>query len=666
MSCNPGEGYTLVIAEKAKSAKKIAEALSDNYKTCTKFGVKYWVLNYKGERYVVAPAAGHLFGLDGPPGFPVFETYWKPLWQIDKASYYTKKYVMALEYLASKASKFINACDYDIEGSVIGYTIIKYIGKTTKYYRAKFSSLTKQELVKAFNNLMPPDYEMTNAGLARHEVDWLWGINVSRALMRALELATGKRMILSAGRVQSPLLQHVVDSALRRLTFVPLLKFKIRLKIRFGGQTVKATLEREFENLDEAKDYASSLKGLQIVVVSVKDEEVAIERPPPFNLGDLQAEAGRILRLSPYRTERLAENLYLDGLISYPRTNSQKLPRGLEIREILHSLSNVFGKLVELTNKLNRGNPVPREGEKDDPAHPAIYPTGEKPKGIKGAEFKLYELIVRRFLASVSSDARVLSRSVRLSIPRTGDVIVLNFKKVVFKGWLLIYPYVSVQETKEFLEVKEGDRGIIEEARVELVMSKPPEVYSRIGLLRWMEEVEIGTEATRGRIIETLFTRGYVKLSGGKVMHTPLGFAVSKVLKGYFGHLTSVELTRKLERDLEEIRKGKRTVSEVRSETLEILKGLISVYEKNKESIGRLLAEFLGLNARKKCKLCDLPEYKDGLCEIHYIAKRNLEDALKVWEERGMKREKAISILLKSKSVGKYVKDLMRVMPTDR
>jgi len=79
-----------------------------------------------------------------------------------------------------------------------------------------------------------------------------------------------------------------------------------------------------------------------------------------------------------------------------------------------------------------------------------------------------------------------------------------------------------------------------------------------------------------------------------------------------------------------------------------------------------LLAEFLGLNARKKCKLCDLPEYKDGLCEIHYTAKRNLEDALKVWEERGMKREKAISILLKSKSVGKYVKDLMRVMPADR
>ncbi|MGC9105647.1 MAG: DNA topoisomerase I [Thermoprotei archaeon] len=664
MSCEPSRGYTLVIAEKPKSAKKIAEALAKTFRECKKNGVRYWVFTKEGQTYVVASAAGHLFGLDGPSGFPVFEAEWKPLWEIDKKSYYTRKYFEVLKSLAGKASKFVNACDYDVEGSVIGYMIIKYLGGTSNYLRAKFSSLTKQELESSFRNLRGPDYEMVNAGIARHKVDWLWGINVSRALMASLESVTKRRLILSAGRVQSPLLQEVVDSAFKRLAFVPLPKFRIELVITIAGQEIKASLDREFENLNDVNRVKETLVGSKVRVVEVNDEESVIPRPTPFNLGDLQEEAGRVLKLSPYRTERIAESLYLDGLISYPRTNSQKLPKGLNVHGILEGLRSTFSGLVDLTYKLNKGNPIPREGEKEDPAHPAIYPTGEKPRGLSKVEYRLFELVVRRFLATVSVDAKALTRIVTLKA-ETGDKIELRFRKVTFKGWLLIYPYRSVDETDKFLEVRKGDEGLIKKAEVKIVLSKPPELYSRVGLLRWMESAEIGTEATRGRIIETLFERKYVKVNGGKVWPTPLGIAVSKVLKEYFGHLTSVELTRKLEKDLDDIRRGKRTVTEVERETIDLLKELFDEYNKYKLKVGETLASYLNFTATKKCKLCELPEYSSGLCELHHTAKLNLEKALELWEERGIERKKALSILLRSKSVGKYVKDLMRVMPTD-
>ncbi|MEM4139474.1 MAG: DNA topoisomerase, partial [Sulfolobaceae archaeon] len=242
--CNLNFPYVLIIAEKPKAAKKIAEALSENPKVCVKNKVSFWVFTINNTKYVVAPTVGHLFTLSGNGGFPVFEAEWKPIWVEDKKANFAKKYYTLLSELSRKAELFINACDYDIEGSVIGYLIILFFGDIKKAKRMKFSSLTKYEILNSFKNLSELDYNMINAGLLRHKVDWLWGINVSRALMKAIYDVVGKKVVLSAGRVQSPTLINIVNKENERLLFTPEPKFKLLLTIEFKNKLIKIYLSK--------------------------------------------------------------------------------------------------------------------------------------------------------------------------------------------------------------------------------------------------------------------------------------------------------------------------------------------------------------------------------------------------------------------------------------
>ncbi|MFN3268598.1 MAG: DNA topoisomerase, partial [Zestosphaera sp.] len=199
-------GYVLVIAEKPKAADKIAVALNLSTRKVVD-GVRVWKGFFNGRRFLVAPAVGHLFSLDTEErDFPVFTYRWVPRWLVEKKSRYARKYYEVLKKLARGASEYVNACDYDIEGSVIGYLIIKNFGDLSRSRRAKFSSLTREELVNAFKNLQPLDVRMVEAGLCRHEIDWIWGINVSRALMSYYKKVFGNFKVLSAGRVQTPTL----------------------------------------------------------------------------------------------------------------------------------------------------------------------------------------------------------------------------------------------------------------------------------------------------------------------------------------------------------------------------------------------------------------------------------------------------------------------------
>ncbi|BAB66257.1 DNA topoisomerase I [Sulfurisphaera tokodaii] len=663
MNCYP-KNYILVIAEKSKAAKKIAEALSDKPTTCKKYSVSYWVVNYKGKVNVVAPAAGHLFNLYGDSSFPIFSMDWKPLWEIDDSAKYTKKYYNLLKDLSKYAIEYINACDYDIEGSVIGYMIIKHFGDLKKAKRMKFSALTKQDIQKAYSNLSPLDYNMINAGIARHKVDWIWGINVSRALMLAVSSVTKKRVTLSAGRVQSPTLIHVVENEIARELYIPLPVYRVRVKIKIGNETFSLSLNRTFEYKEEAQEFANKIKKSRAVVDEVRIEEKPLTRPSPFNLGDLQAEAGRILGYSPYYVERLAEELYLDGLISYPRTNSQKIPPSVDIKSIVNGLEANFKNLVGLVRNITKGEYIVRQGSKDDPAHPAIYPTGNRiteKLGIK--QYKLFELITRRFLASISRDAIMITQKI---IIRFKDVDIsdeITRQKIKFKGWLLLYPYHSVKD-EELLDVKEGEEVKIESVSVKMDLAKPDvKRYNKVQLLKWMETSNLGTEATRGKIIETLFNRKYLSQKRGTIYPTSLGIVIVEVLKDYFKDLTSIELTSKMEEKLNEILDGKETVEGVVAETINTLRIYLDNYNKYKDQIGIKLAKILGLMKYKKCKFCDLEAEYDNLCKYHYNAYMKLKETLKVWKERTKLEDKDIlKKIYSSKTTGKYIKDMISEM----
>ncbi len=661
--------YVLVIAEKPKAAAKIANALGLRGKGKIS-GIPYWYGLFNGEYYVVIPTAGHLFSLKtSEHGYPVFNYYWVPRWEVERGSSFLKKFYTAISKLSRGAYKFVNACDYDIEGSVIGYLIIKNFGDPSRALRAKFSSLTRDELRRAFLRLRPLDWEMIEAGLCRHELDWIWGINVSRAVTDvARKLGNYGKKALSAGRVQSPTLVEAYRRCIERNTFVPLISFTLSVSVIIDGKEFK--LEPMYEpipNVETAKALAKELKSLGYLRV-VKAESITkkLSPPPPFNLPDLQVEASRVLGLSPAETLRIAEDLYLDGLISYPRTNSQKLPLTLDNRRILMSLASI-SEYRELINELLKKPYLrPREGSKEDPAHPAIYPTGTIPRKLDAKHRKLYDLIVRRYLSSFYNEALVSIRKYefcykRLRYSLSGQVIIRS-------EWLKAYPFTTLSQ-RRLPMLRIGDKVPVKVVRVLRVYTKPPPKYTKTTLLKWMENVGIGTEATRADIIEILFKRGYLRGKSGGIEVTELGALVANVLSNLFNELTSIELTREFERFLENVRLGRISREEVVRKAREVLEPrLLELRVKVRGNDISYLRRAAGIgDSLSKCALCwRLSKYEVNgikLCELHKMAYDNIVKAFKEWKKRlGVDFTGFYNQVIKLSSLGSLCRDVLELM----
>jgi len=661
--------YILVLAEKPKAAAKIANALGISEKRY-EYRVPYWVGRVGSKLVVVTATAGHLFTLSTEVGgYPVFSYKWVPRWLEDRDAKHLVNYFKILKKLFKYASEYVNACDYDVEGSVIGYLIISHFGDLRRAKRMKFSSLTTEELRKAFNDLRPLDWEMIEAGLCRHELDWMWGINVSRALSDIFKVIYGRRLILSAGRVQSPTLVEVFNNHVARETFVPDIFFTVSVKV--GVQGKYYTLENLFkplDRLDAAKALAHEIrKNSYLEVSDAVTSTESVSPPPPFNLPDLQFEASRIYGYSPAKVLSIAEGLYLDSLISYPRTNSQKLPKDLNNRAIISSIARI-SKYHELAAELLKKTYLrPVEGEKEDPAHPAIYPTGyPPPENIKLDSLRIYDLIVRRYLASFADELRI--KRVKYYFTYNAYRFLLSGAYVLNRGWLNYYPFYATPHV-QLPQLNVGDRVEVVDVKVIHVYTKPVPKYSKTSLLKWMESVGIGTEATRAEIIETLFKRGYLMSSSKYVKVSELGLQVVRVLQRFFSDLTSVELTRKFEELMREIVLGKAVRASVISEAKEVLQSKLANFKEvvrgcSKDDLLRMVG--LGYS-NMKCSICGGygGYYIDGmrLCELHYKALMNVKNMYEVWRSKlGIKWNDYLVALNKLKSVGSYCRDVIDVM----
>ncbi|MCD6301394.1 MAG: DNA topoisomerase I [Staphylothermus sp.] len=661
-------GKIVVIAEKPKAARKIALALASKPLVKKTYGIPYYIINNKMSKIIIASAAGHLYGLHtNKRGYPVFSYEWRPLHEIVPNAKYTEKFIKLLDKVCKTADYYINACDYDIEGSVIGYLIIYFHGSPEKALRAKFSSLTTTELRTAFNSLTSLDWEMIEAGLCRHELDWIWGINISRALMSSVKSVSGKKVVLSAGRVQTPTLRHVVEHEIERNLFIPIPSYLLSIYIIKNNEKYHPEYKGEpIDTFLEASSLAKTIREAGYLrVIKYEEKHTYLHPPPAFNLGDLQEEAARIYRFSPYKTQSIAEKLYLDALISYPRTNSQKLPPTLNYRGILEKIRNIpsYSQLVDALFEETKGVLKPVQGPKDDPAHPAIYPTGVKPVNLKPDEWKIYDLIVRRFMAAFAPKAELVHRSVVFKpIRETSKNIVfqLTGQKILFPGWLKYYLFSKPYEAM-IPSFRLGEEVPIHNVRVRRTYNKPPEKITKIKILRWMENVGIGTEATRARIIELLFKRGYLRSVGGKVEATNLGLGVIEILIEHFPEITSVELTRYFEEEMERIRRGERKRSDVVENAKKTLISLINSFEEKKTIIGKLLSYRLGLIApEKKCLLCNREEYRNGLCKYHYQAVETLKQKYIIWKEKeGVSWNEYLKNIRKLKSTGKWIREII-------
>ena len=671
--------YILIIAEKARAAEKIAQALGGSFAKMIRIhGVPVWIVKWQGKDYVIAPAAGHLFTLHtDEKEYPVFSFKWVPRYLVDEEAKHTKKFLDVLKLLAKNAIFFINACDYDIEGSLIGYMIIKHVGDVTRAARARFSSLTKQEIIKAFSNLSPLDMNMVEAGYCRHALDWLWGINISRALMDVYHRAFGKSRILSAGRVQTPTLAHAVQITLERRLHVPDPLFYPIVKINVNNTIYTLeNLDDPFKSKHEVQEYVNSLRRYGYVVVEDINVKNTILPPPhPFNLPDLQAEAYRIYGLSPYRVQRIAEDLYLDALISYPRTNSQKLPPTLDNREILEKLKNInseYRRLVTMLLRETGGILRPNNGPKDDPAHPAIYPTGEfTHRKLSTVHYKIYDLIVRRYLATFSKPAHI--RYIDIVFRAGHRRFILRGVQIIEYGWLKYYPFAQPKEKAiPYTLFKRGQRIPISSVSIRIVYSKPPSPPSRYSLLKWMESVNIGTESTRAEIIEVLYKRGYlVSRKGAATEASDLGIAIVSVLRKYLPQLTSVDLTRQFEEYIDKIKSMRLKCDPVLSEAKTILSTYLAQFKRYLNVIARELYKYIEpegeqLKTAQSCQICHRMAVDKGFCIFHLEAYKRILEHYPRWRDAGYDWHSYLSKLIQLRSTGKYVKDVCHFLLRSR
>jgi DNA topoisomerase-1 len=659
------KGKILVIAEKPKAARKIAEALSQRYSVRNINDVTYFEIRDGLRQIIVASSVGHLYGLTTQEeGYPVYTYRWVPLYVIEKKKAHSYNYLEALRKLCTTSNYFVNACDYDIEGSVIGYLIIKFNGDPGRAYRAKFSSLTLPELRGAFRRLTQLDYEMIEAGLCRHELDWLWGINVSRAIMRSVESFSKKKIILSAGRVQTPTLKYVSDIEKERNLFIPIPVYSVVPTI--VKDNVKITLELVNSPIRTKKDAYALAERIRregfLKVESYVEHTFSVSPPPPFNLGDLQEEAARIYGYSPSKTQSIAEQLYLDALISYPRTNSQKLPSGLDFKSLFNNISQIsnYSALVSDLLKETKGYLKPVEGDKEDPAHPAIYPTGVRPVKLSSEQWAVYDLIVRRFLAAFAGNAVIHRSTAKFALPGENIVFQATGQGIEDLGWYKYYPFHK-PSVKVLPRFRNGERVEVVEVSVETAYTRPPQRISKIGMLKWMESVEIGTEATRATIIEKLFERKYLVNTSRGVAVTDLGLGIVETLEIFFPELVKVELTRHFEKLMNDIKKGVVKREQVITEARNTLDMLIKKFDEKKETVGQILSSRLGIyTPPNKCAICNREEFSNGLCTYHYKANEQIDEVYEEWKEReGVSFNEYLERIKKLKSTGKWVVEVI-------
>jgi len=483
-------------------------------------------------------------------------------------------------------------CDYDVEGSLIGYTILRYArqGADSKAQRMKFSTMTEKELQSAYKTLSPYlDIPLVEAGRARHELDWLYGINLSRLLTESALKQNRGYSTLSTGRVQGPTLKFVVDREEEIQFFTPTPFWTIDATVTQNGQEYILEYEKEkISTLVEAERVVKDCKGTILEVESSESRNIQQSPPYPFDLSNLQSEAYRHFGYTPSRTLALAEKLYLEALISYPRTSSQKLPPDIGYSEILRGIANM-AQYRSLASRLTlHTTPRPNQGPKEDSAHPAVYPTGESPKRpLIQPEANLLDLIIRRFMVAFGEAS--LRESSKLTFTKDPHRFFLRGSRLLKEGWIQFYrPYTS-EESQKPPDLKVGDKIPFDKIQPIQKFTEPPPRYNPGSLLRKMEDENIGTKATRAEIIEILFRRGYIKNT--RIEATSLALKIISLLNTYCPLIIDPAFTAKVEASMDNIQTLQTSRLRVLTETLDHLRPVMLDLISREDEIGSQLAE---------------------------------------------------------------------------
>lgn len=612
----------LIVTEKPKAAFMVAQALADDGVDKESINtVPVYSVTHNGKRILVTSAVGHLFTLseddsNGRKHIPVFDVVWKPVYEINKTVKYSQNYVKTLKELGkTNPKKIIIATDYDIEGEVIGLNVVRFALGQKDASRMKFSTLTRNDLIDSYDHASPHlDWGQAKAGETRHKLDWFYGINMSRLLTNLLSGSYDHKQ-MSIGRVQGPALKVLVEKELEISKFKSEPFWEIVISARkASSKDVKDRFDAKHKD-DQIFDKIKADAIFQKIeheksgkVVDAKKSKTNQLPPYPFDLTTLQTEAFRTLKIKPKDTLSMAQELYIGGFISYPRTSSQQLPPSIGYKKILDSLArNPMYK--ELCNMLlKKGSLKPNNGKKDDPAHPAIYPTGIVPASITGRTLKLYDLIVKRFLATFGDNA--VRETAVVEIDVKNEIFVARGVITLEKGWHELYePYTALKEEPLPMLDKGDDIDVLKCDKNEKE-TQPPKRYTESSIIKELEKRNLGTKSTRANIIETLYNRKYIE--GSPIKATELGIKTIELLEKFSPLIVDEALTRQFEENLEFIREGKKEPEKILDDAKDTITHIISDFNKHKKEASTELVEANKIATKEANTISSCPICKEG------------------------------------------------------
>ncbi len=597
----------LIIAEKNLAGQRIAEVLGGKTTRSQARGfAKYYTFARNNEESIVIPLRGHIVEVD----FPKQYSYWKgtDLQELAKAPilYAPNDAAIAalMKELGKTATKVIVATDADREGESIGVEalrIIQEVNPKVDVERAYFSAMTPKELVKSFDELVKVDYHLSDSADARREIDLIWGAVLTRFVS-----IMGNRMgkdFISVGRVQTPVLALIVNREKERLAFVVQPYWEIIAHAEKDAQLFDA-FHKNGKMFEEkvARDIFEKIKDeKKALVKKISKKKRLITRPIPFDTTTM-LRAASALGFTAGQAMNTAESLYMAGYISYPRTDNQTYPSSMNLREHLEELKNdkTYAPFVEkiLAAPLN-----PSKGAKNTTDHPPVHPTKVPERGkIGDKEWKFFDLVARRFLATFMPDAETENTSVELEIKT--EPFAATGQTILFAGWKAVYPFSELKETI-LPALKEGEFVHVNAIEMPRKETQPPARYSQSALLKLMEENNLGTKATRADIIQKLYSRQYI--SGIKSIEpNQIAFAVIDSLEKHCKIVTEPKMTSELEIEMDDIAAGKTKMVRVVDNSRLLLGKVLEQLLVNKLAISADLKKALfSQDSMGKCPNCE-------------------------------------------------------------
>jgi len=587
----------LIITEKDNAARRIAEILSEGSASAER---RNGVNVYRWGTKRVVGLSGHVVGMDFPPEYNDWRDV-EPVELIDAEV--TKEptqenIVTTLKQLARKAESAIIATDYDREGELIGKEAYELIREETgvPVTRVRFSSITEREVREAFADPDEIDFDLAAAGEARQIIDLVWGAALTRFLsLSARQLGDD---FISVGRVQSPTLKLMVDREREIEAFDPEDYWELFATLTKDESTFEAQYfydddgneaERVWDE-SEADAADADLSGVETATVTTVRRRTRTDSPPtPFNTTAFISAASS-LGYSAQRAMSIAEELYTAGYMTYPRTDNTVYPEDLEPDELLDAFVSSPDLGADAESLLEQDDIAPTEGDEETTDHPPIHPTGEIPpkSELSEDEWEVYELVVRRFFATVA-EAATWER-LRVVCEAAGRSLKANGKRLVEPGYHAVYPYSSASEN-HVPDVEEGEELAMSDVELEAKQTQPPRRYGQSRLIETMEARGLGTKSTRHNSIEKLYDRGYIE--GDPPRPTTLAMAVVEAAEEFADRVVSDDMTAQLEQDMTRIANGEATLSEVTDESREMLQQVFEELADSREEIGAHLQESL-------------------------------------------------------------------------